>query len=144
MATRKLPAGTGEASKIPLIDFRAGIVWKPCWCMITIAVMMGFKDLRHLGDHSLLAQLVSEAGDGEGPRLGNPREAKPLEVASSRVFRPERVAVGEAVLGVGESGRGSKVGSDRGTSSGDRSGLFGGRWGRHTSVHLRLIQTLKM
>ena len=29
-----LPAGTGEASKIPLIDFRAGIVWKPCWFMM--------------------------------------------------------------------------------------------------------------
>ena len=27
---KKLPAGTGDASNIPLMDLRAGIVWKPC------------------------------------------------------------------------------------------------------------------
>ena len=47
MATGKLPAGTGEASKIPLIDFRAGIVWKPCWFM-----MIALIKKRQYDDHS--------------------------------------------------------------------------------------------
>ena len=65
----KVPAGTGEASKIPLIDFRAGIVWKPCWFMLMTAVMIRCYDLGHLGDHSLLAQLVGEAWHRQGSRL---------------------------------------------------------------------------
>ena len=81
-------------------------------------------DLSHLVDHPLLSQLLGDAGHRQRPWLGNPGEAKPLEVVAARVLGAKRVAVGETVLRVGEAGRRRKVGSDGGTASGDRGRLF--------------------
>ena len=87
-------------------------------------VTMVVPDLSHLVDHPLLSQLLGDAGHRQRPWLGNPGEAKPLEVVAARVLGAKRVAVGETVLRVGEAGRRRKVGSDGGTASGDRGRLL--------------------